>query len=182
MPIVLFFIYFGVTKKAKSLWIIVSYVAIFSALVFIYSHFFHNFDTPTSIRNGFYVIFTLFEYSSFTYFLWINVQNSGFKKLILFLSGGFAISLLIYYMSSDFLKIDSVTIGIETIIILVFSAYFLYERMNEPAVFFIYNDYRFWVVLGFMIYLAGSFFIYLFADRIPSYQMRQYWVFTDIFY
>jgi hypothetical protein len=87
----------------------------------------------------------------------------------------------VHYLSSDFLKIDSLTIGIETIIILIFSAYFLYERMNDPSTIFIYNDYRFWIVLGFMIYLAGSFFIYLFADKIPHAQLQQYWLFTDIF-
>jgi heme/copper-type cytochrome/quinol oxidase subunit 2 len=33
-----------------------------------------------------------------------------------------------------------------------------------------------------MIYLSGSFFIYLFANQIPLKDLPQYWMFTDIFY
>jgi hypothetical protein len=54
--------------------------------------------------------------------------------------------------------------------------------MNNPQNLFIYSDYRFWIVLAFMIYLAGAFFIYIFADQIPTSQLAQYWMFTDIFY
>jgi hypothetical protein len=54
--------------------------------------------------------------------------------------------------------------------------------MNDPDTLFIYNDYRFWIVLAFMIYLSGSFFIYIFANQIPKDELGQYWMFTDIFY
>ncbi len=54
--------------------------------------------------------------------------------------------------------------------------------MNDQNNLFIYNDYRFWMVLAFMIYLSGSFFIFLFANQIPDSQILQYWMFTDVFY
>jgi hypothetical protein len=74
-----------------------------------------------------------------------------------------------------------VPIGVESILILIFSAYFFYEQVNNPSVLFIYNDYKFWIITGMMIYLSGSFFIYLFANLIPKDQVGQYWSFIQIF-
>jgi hypothetical protein len=65
---------------------------------------------------------------------------------------------------------------------LVYSAYFLYELLNDPKSLFINEDYRFWIVLAIMIYLSGSFFIYLLANDIPNRELGQYWMYTDIFY
>src|SRR5690606_14449172 len=70
----------------------------------------------------------------------------------------------------------------ETIIILTFSFYFLYERMNEPTTNLIYNDYRFWIVLGMIIYLAGSFFIYIFSDQVNRELFYKYLSLTYVFY
>lgn len=101
---------------------------------------------------------------------------------MLILSLCFTTFTIFYYFSPKFYGVDSFSIGVETILILVFSFYFLYERINDPNTLFIYNDYRFWIVLAFMIYLSGSFFIYLFANQIPRKDLPQYWMFTDIFY
>lgn len=54
--------------------------------------------------------------------------------------------------------------------------------MNTPTTVFVYNDFRFWMILGFMIYLAGCFFIYLFADKIPKAERIQFWNLTYVFY
>ena len=70
-------------------------------------------------------------------------------------------------------------IGFETILILIFSFYYLYEQMNDNQNLFIYSNYSFWVILGFMIYLAGSFFIYIFANQ--TQEAIKYWYFTNIF-
>jgi hypothetical protein len=65
---------------------------------------------------------------------------------------------------------------------LIYSAYFLYELLNNQHHLFINEDYRFWMVLAIMIYLSGSFFIYLLANQIPNAQLKRYWMFTDVFY
>jgi hypothetical protein len=75
--------------------------------------------------------------------------------------------------------LDSVPIGVETILILLFSFYYLYEQMNENDTLFVYSKYEFWIVTGFMIYLAGSFFIYIFANQTA--EALSYWYFTNIF-
>lgn len=39
----------------------------------------------------------------------------------------------------------------------------------------------FWIILGFLVYLAGSFFIYTFADEIDRSDLMQFWFVTFIF-
>jgi hypothetical protein len=46
---------------------------------------------------------------------------------------------------------------------------------------FIYSKYQFWVLVGFMLYLSGSFFIYIFANQLPYKEVLKYWFIIDIF-
>ncbi len=79
-------------------------------------------------------------------------------------------------------NIDSVPIGIETILILIYSFYYFYEQINDTSNLFIYITYQFWIVIGIMIYLAGSFFIYIFANHVDRQTLNQYWFLTNVFY
>lgn len=127
-------------------------------------------------------LLTIWEYSFFSYFLFLSVEDAILKRIIVLTSIAFIIFCIIHRITSTYTPIDSLPIGIETIIILSFSFGFLYEKMNDPKTLFVYNDYRFWIVLAFMIYLAGSFFIYIFANQIPRSDLPRYWIFTYIFY
>ena len=75
--------------------------------------------------------------------------------------------------------IDSIQIGIETIIVLVFSFYYLYEKTNDTTTLYIYSTFSFWIVIGMVLYLAGSFFIYLFASSLSKKEVAQYWAVTN---
>jgi hypothetical protein len=158
------------------------YVALFGISTFVYTNYYNTLNTPAAVRKIVYAFFTLFEFFSFSYFIFLNIVNKTFKKIILVLGAMFLVFVSIYYFFASLNQVDSIPIGIESIFILIFSAYFLYEQVNNPNNFFIYNDFRFWIVLGFMIYLSGSFFIYLLANQIPKEELVQYWMFTDIFY
>jgi uncharacterized membrane protein YedE/YeeE len=54
--------------------------------------------------------------------------------------------------------------------------------MNNTDNLFIYNKYEFWVIIGFLIYLAGSFFIYIYANQLDPKFIYNYWFLTNIFY
>jgi hypothetical protein len=91
----------------------------------------------------------------------------------------FIVFITIYYFTAKANTIDSIPIGFETILILIYSFYYLYEETNDPTNLFIYSAYPFWAILGFMIYLSGSFFIYIFANQ--TQEALKYWYFTNIF-
>jgi hypothetical protein len=164
------------------LWILFLYISVFGISTFTYTNFYNTLSTPPAIRKIIYAFFTLFEFSAFSFFIYLNISNRGFKRLMSIFAALFFIFVAIYYFFAQLNQVDSIPIGIESILILIFSSYFLYEQVNDPKNFFIYNDYRFWVVLGFMIYLSGSFFIYLLANQLSRKELEQYWMFTDIFY
>jgi hypothetical protein len=130
-----------------------------------------------------YASFTFIEYSLFSLIFLIHIKNDKFKKIIVLISIIFLVSLLLYYSSQkNFLNVDSIPIGVETIFILVYAFYYLYEQMNDLENSFIYNKYHFWLVIGIMLYLSGSFFIYVFANQVDDETLRNFWYLTNVFY
>lgn len=138
---------------------------------------FHLFEEKASFYL--FASFTFFEYTLFAYFLFIVITGAFFRKAIIVISCLYIVFLLIYYITAPVKGIDSIPIGIETILLLIFSFYFLYEQMNNTETLFIYHKYSFWIVLGIMMYLSGSFFIYIFANK--RHEAVEYWYFTNVF-
>lgn len=127
-------------------------------------------------------VFTFAEYLIFTYILWLKIKKKIFRKIILWLSFLFIIFATVFNIATNFAKIDSIPIGIETILIFIYSFYYLYEQMNDTSNLFIYNKYEFWIIIGFLIYLAGSFFIFIAASKMENEILRNYWYLTNGFY
>jgi hypothetical protein len=150
-------------------------------LVFSTLSFFLQEKIPNKLIKFFYAFTTLFEYSVFTFFISNSIVNRRFKRLIFTLSICFILFAIFYYTTANFKTLDSIPIGIESILVLIFAFYFFYEQINDPTLLFIYNDYRFWFIAGIMIYISGSFFIYIFANQIPRDERSVYLSFTYIF-
>jgi hypothetical protein len=172
--ILLLLVFYKRTKREPGLWVIGAYFVCDIVLNYAILH-----TDPKSGRI-LYTIYTLAEYSFFAWFLWLQLKSHSFKKGILVSMIAFAIFSFIYFYSVKYLSIDTVPIGVETILILVFSFYYLYEQMNEPSSLFIYNKYPFWVIAGIMLYLAGSLFIYMFAYQVDPGVLNQYWLLTNV--
>lgn len=173
--IILLLVFYKKTKQEKGLWILAVYyvcdISINYTLPFV----------PRQWKPLSYSIYTLIEYSFFAWFFWLQIRNKFFKRAILISIISFAVFSFIYFSFAKFISIDTVPIGVETILILLFSFFYLYEQMNDPASLFIYNKYAFWVIAGIMIYLAGSFFIYIFAYQVDQTILHQYWLLTNVF-
>lgn len=177
LPILFFLFFWKKSKPIRILWI-----------VFIYSiyDFLTNFGLlylrhkPT--RVFLYSTYTFIEYSLFTTAFYLMINNKGFKKSMLVLSILFTAFIIPYNILFRLRGIDSIPIGVETILMLIFSFYYLYEQMKDVENLFVYSKFSFWIVLGMMIYLAGSFFIYIYASQLPNNKtIARYWIFTNIF-
>jgi hypothetical protein len=177
VPILFFFLNWKKTRLSKALWVIILYCFLIDFLVnFIIGELGHN-----PIKKSFYAAFTFFEYMSFAYFMFLQIKNKKFKKYMTYLSIFFCFFIIIYYLTVKFKTIDSIPIGIETILIIVFAFYYLYEEMNDTTTLFIYNKPSFWIILGIVLYLAGSFFIYIFAGYLKQEELDKYWQITNFF-
>ena len=179
--LLLFFIFIRQTKTEKALWLI--------ALYCLYD-IFTNLAIDYFSENGFnklytvtYKSFTFIEYCIFSIFISLQIKNKVFGKVIFWSTVAFGIFLILYHtmVAKEAKGVDSVPIGIETILILVYSFYYLYEQMNDLSGDLIYDKYPFWVITGIMLYLAGSLFIYIFANYDKT-VMHQYWFVTIVFY
>jgi hypothetical protein len=176
LVIFLFILFIRKCRSEKELWTIAIYCFLFIVINYIADFIFQN------LIHFFYSLFTYIEYCAFAYFLWLNIKGRFFRRLILICSCLFIVGLTIYYQTTEFRSIDSVPIGFEFILILLFSFYYLYEQMKGTTNMVIYNKYQFWILTGIMIYLAGSFFIYIFANQVEKDFLKQYWFLTNAFY
>lgn len=144
-------------------------------------------ELPENFGYPLLVFFTICEYFILSIIFHLIIKNKVFKKLILIFSVIFFIVVTWNYNIGKSHNIDSLPIGIETILIIVYSFYFLFEQMNIVDVSFIYSRATFWIVLGGLIYLSGSFFIYIFANQASNDEalnelLDNYWFLTYAFY
>jgi hypothetical protein len=168
--------FFSKTKNNKSLWFIVL-SCLLSLLILLASTLVSDRE-----KHYFYSLFVLVEYLLFAFFLWNNLQNNKSKVILLFLSICFSVFIIISTISFKIRRLDSISIGIESIIILTFCIYLLFEMLNSVRDMFIYYDFRFWIIIGIVLYLAGSFFLYIFDETLSPNQRNHIWFLTWVFY
>jgi len=77
-------------------------------------------------------------------------------------------------------RLDSIPIGIETILTFIFITFYVHEQLKDEKQFFSTMNYFFLVIIGLLIYLGGSFFIYLLANNLEYKELKTYWPITYI--
>ncbi|MBK5269418.1 MAG: hypothetical protein JJE22_00260 [Bacteroidia bacterium] len=70
--------------------------------------------------------------------------------------------------------LDTIPIGIETILILTYIIYFFYEFSKDTRNLYIYNHYCFWIAVGILIYLGGSFFFFILFNQLSNDQIATF--------
>ena len=180
LPIIILGFFFKNIKNRKVIWILCSYLLFdfiinFSLLYFI----------PPRFHNTTYPVFTFVESLFFSIFFYSIIKRPSLKKLIIALTVVFLTSLSSYFYYVYFIQkapvaLDSIPIGIETLLVFLFSFLYFFEQMNDTSNLFIYNQASFWGVLGILLYLSGSFFIYIFANEITIKELSKYWIITNI--
>jgi hypothetical protein len=161
---------------SKVLWLFFSASCMNSVCNYIQPEISHSYEYL------FLVCYTIVEYSVFAYFFSLVINNKIFQKVILLFSVIFLAVVILNYNAGKNQRIDSFPIGVETIIVLIYSFYYLYEQMNIVDETFIYERFHFWMVIGIMIFLSGSFFVYIFANQVDYQILLDYWFLTYLFY
>lgn len=103
----------------------------------------------------------------FTYFFLIACN----KKIKIYLQVIFTFFVLFLIVDNLFLRkktaFNSISAGIEAILIITLCLYYFYEKLKEPNSIFIYNNQSFWVTIGFLIFQCGTFFLYIYTENTP---------------
>jgi len=158
--------------KDRAPFFIAIYGLIFWALLFFYWQF------PKDIRKNYYTyyqtFYTFLEYAVFAYILWYNTRQKKFRNVILIISVLFTLFQFFYVTTTSIALLDSVPIGIETIFIFIYIFYFFYEYSKNTEDSYIYNHYCFWLSVGIMIYLGGSFFFYILINDLDPDEIAKF--------
>jgi hypothetical protein len=129
---------------------------------------------PKEFWGYFQISYTFFEYAVFTLIFWANIKQKKAKRLIFIASALFFTFLLLYVLIAKVKRLDTIPIGIETILILTYIIYFFYEFSKDTRNFYIYNHYCFWIAVGILIYLGGSFFFFILFNQLSNDQIETF--------
>lgn len=165
LPLV-FCLLFKINNKQKSLRVIFFYI-LYCVLNEGMSYYLQSIKSENFIFLLY--AFTIVEYSFFCYFIYLILPKNFIKKMVPFLWIGFVLLALvdILYISEqkDF---DSFAIGIESIIILLLCISYLFSEIRGSNSLLIYSTFNFWVVIAFLIYFSGTFFLYLLTNKMAG--------------
>ena len=174
LPLLVFVIYATKTKRID-IFIIIGYCIIYFFLNILYYPILAKLD-----QIIYYSFYTFLESLSFSLILLFNIYNRKVRVIILISQILFGAFQIIFLLNATLKILDSVPIGIETILIYIFIFYFFFERFQNAKNEYIYHDHCFWICIGLMLYLGGSFFFYILADNMELQELRKYYNLTYI--
>lgn len=128
----------------------------------------------------YFTVYTFLEYIFFTSFLWCNIKGKMFRIVIFILSLLFFGFQIFTYFKLSGPSLDSIPVGIETILIIVYITFFFYERFQSDSNEFIYSHPCFWLCIGMLIYLGGTFFFNILLGYLDQKHIDQYWYLTYV--
>jgi hypothetical protein len=174
LPVLSFLILFNRLRSYGTIVVVVVYCTVIFLLLS-FDNFLNHYN-----RQLYSVFYTTVEYSCFAYVIGTSIQNKRIKLLILYLSFGFLLFEILYWFIGTFDTIDSVPIGVETILILLYAFYLLFEQFQKTETAYIYNHPWFWFLIGIMFYLSCSFFFNILATNYYD-TAKEFWYLTYIF-
>ncbi len=169
VPLIFLVANFKKIRVSPILIVVTSYLILFFLLNFFFKEIRHF-----TGKKLYYFIYTLFEYLTFTYLLSYNISNKKFRWLVITLSAAFILFMIVFYIKAPIGRIDSIPVGIETIIILIYIFYFFYDHFRQLSSKYIYEYTSFWFVMGILVYLGGTFFFNILANSLDQEHYDKY--------
>jgi hypothetical protein len=116
----------------------------------------------------------------FTLVIYWKIQNKLFRIIITILSILFIAFQFFHYLTIKLTVVDSLPIGVETILLFSYIIFYFYEQFKQLNPDYVYKNPIFWIYFGILIYLGGSFFFNILADYMNKKTVTQYWSLTYI--
>lgn len=167
IPPLFFLLLIGKIKEKIPLLLALYGIAFFCLLFFHYL-------IPKHLIIYYQAFYTFFEYSVFAYIFWFHIRTKFFTLFVAIVSTLFIAFQLFFVTSTTLIRLDSISIGIETIFVFIYIFYFLYEFSKNAKDSFIYNHYCFWISVGILIYLGGSFFFYILINSLETSEIEKF--------
>lgn len=181
LPLV-FFLLFKIRTKEKSLRVILFYI-LYCILHEILVYTLYK-SQLTDIANYFFALFTITEFTFFCLFYKYVLPKENPKKFILPVWLGFmTFSLVDFFFINKMGGFDSFPSGLESLFIIALCVYYLFLQIRGSTNLFIYSTANFWVIITFMIYLSGTFFLYIMTEAmIKTREFQIQYLIINIFF
>ncbi len=122
----------------------------------------------------------IIEFVFFSIVFFLIVRSKIVKRLIVIfcVAGVIAEVILLFMRISNFDFWAALT---TCVLCLTYSIVFFYEQVNAPEALMIYQTYRFWIVLGCIVYLSGTLFVFMITSGLKDKEHSAYWNLDIVF-
>lgn len=130
-----------------------------------------------------YSLFTIAEFTAFALFFGYILRNNTIRKIIkitIFAFPLFAVINLILTLNNNS-QFDTIPVVFQAICIMALCVVYFFDQIREPKTLFIYTTFEFWAVTGILVYLSGTFFIYMFTMSMSEEELDRYWFINYVF-
>lgn len=179
--LIIFYLIFRKRNKNKKFRVIFLYAVlswIFDTLPHI-PHIANIFKT-----NRFYSFssFTLIEYTIFSYFFYLSYKQKKLKWFTVFCFFLFIIAFVYSIIYNRNIQFDYLPSSIAGTMVIIFSILFFYEQLQHPEINFVYASKTFWIVIGCLIYMSATLFLFISIGvlTIKQEQKTTLWIFNIV--
>ncbi|HEY4064603.1 MAG TPA: hypothetical protein VGM30_22010 [Puia sp.] len=170
-----FFFLFYQRNKTEGFWVIFLY-CILSAVADTAHH-----HIPKVYSFYIFSSFTIIEYTLFALFLYLSFKGKIFKYILLFCSVLFYVIAAFNLIAKRSETFDSLPVSLEASLLILYSIFFLYEQITDPAIFYVYYSKKFWIVIALLIYFSSTLFLFIYAASFTRQEHKTYWTINSLF-
>jgi hypothetical protein len=165
---ILFFFVFKAYKGKTVLWVV-----FFDVLFSLFIDFFQKITHTNLI-----ILFTFIDYLFVSVILYLLLTGPVSKFISAAVSSVFLLGIVVFsFMGNK--QSSSAIAPIESIIILPFCIIYLFEQLNTPGHGDLYSIPGFWIILGFLIFISGTLFLYI-VKIYDNSEALKWWLFNNI--
>lgn len=181
LPLLVYFILFKRIRD-KSVRVILFYIiySILNELLLKYLRVFDIIEHYPKLEIIILSVFTLFEFLFFSLYFYLSFKSNKKKSIIKLSTIVFTIivitNLYLNIRDSNKETFDSIPISISAITLIIYSIFYLFDKMQNPEIGFIYSTSNFWIVVGIMIYFSGTFFLFLQYSTLSNQEQESFWI------
>lgn len=173
---ILVFLFFFKRNNQRQVWVIFLY-AISSCISDSIVHY-AKIDQITY----FYSVsaFTVIEFTLFSAYFHSIYKANRPKNFLVF---GFILFIAVATYNVFFDKkhrFDSLPTAVESILIILYSLFYFNEQLRIPETSFIYSTKTFWIVISILLYLAGTFILFVCIAYMTEKEQITYWPIASI--
>jgi hypothetical protein len=124
-------------------------------------------------------IYTITEFTFFASLIFQQLKSKKNKLVLVIFSILFIAIQILHFLTVKQVRLDSIPIAVETIFIFFFIFLYFHELLKN-SIPVLSRNYFLWIAIGILIYLGGSFFIYILANNVDYKELIQFWFITYI--